>query len=157
VTKKNYVFAYGSNMNPWQMERRCPSAEFYCIGRLEEHQLRFVGYSEGWDGGVATVSHKRRSCVLGIVWTMSDADLERLDACEGVPFVYDRVPVPVKIDRTKRKVWCHTYVKTDDDVVNAPSLPYIATILGGYEWAGVRPSADLLRLFDKVKPHACKS
>jgi gamma-glutamylcyclotransferase (GGCT)/AIG2-like uncharacterized protein YtfP len=157
VTKTNFVFAYGSNMNPAQMARRCPSAKFYCIGRLEEHQLRFVGYSGRWNGGVATVSHKRRSRVLGIVWTVNDKDLERLDGFEGVPFVYERVPVPVKIDGSRRNVWCHTYVKVDDDNTRDPSAAYLTTILAGYEWAGARPAVGLLRLYDKVKPHALKS
>ncbi len=148
--KKHLVFAYGSNMNPRQMQRRCPGAKPVGVATLDGYRLTFVGKSSTWGGGVATIEPDRRTVVIGFVWLLSAADLQSLDGFEGYPFVYDREFVQVALDDGEI-VWCQTHRHQADRVRRSePSALYLRTILDGYKWAGARPSATLRRLFAAV-------
>ncbi len=47
--------AYGSNMDPAQMARRCPHSPQQGTGWLEGWRLTFGGEDLGWEGALATV------------------------------------------------------------------------------------------------------
>ena len=47
--------AYGSNMDPAQMARRCPHSPQEGTGWLEGWRLTFGGEDIGWQGALATV------------------------------------------------------------------------------------------------------
>jgi len=148
--KNALVFAYGSNMNFRQMFLRCPGARAVCVAKLREHRLTFAGRSTRWGGGVATIKPARRSSVVGVVWSVSRSNLDRLDGFEGYPFVYDRVPV--RVDRGQDgELWCYAYVKNAAEVVTTPSREYLRTILDGYETAGAAVPASLRRLYEQVQ------
>jgi gamma-glutamylcyclotransferase len=148
--KNALVFAYGSNMNARQMAARCPGAERVCVGRLPDHRIEFAGRSARWGGGgVANIRPARRSSVVGVVWLLSAANLERLDGFEGHPYVYDRTPVLV--DRSSGKsLWCYTYIKNDADEKTTPTPEYLRTILEGYKTAGAAVPGALKRLYSLV-------
>ena len=76
-------FAYGSNLDLPQMKRRCPSSKLISKGSLSGYRLTFNRFSSGWGGGVADVIQKQGSKVWGLVFEISDSDLERLDRYEG--------------------------------------------------------------------------
>lgn len=77
-------FAYGSNMDPIQMRRRCPSARFVAIASLAEHKLAFSRRSMRRRSGVADVVPVPGAEVWGIVYRLLSArDIEILDAAEG--------------------------------------------------------------------------
>ena len=76
-------FAYGSNLDLPQMKRRCPSSKLISKGSLSGYRLTFNRFSSGWGGGVADVIQKQGSKVWGLVFEISDTDLERLDRYEG--------------------------------------------------------------------------
>ncbi len=76
-------FAYGSNLDLPQMKRRCPSSKLISKGSLSGYRLTFNRYSSGWGGGVADVIQDQSSEVWGLVFKLSDTDLERLDRYEG--------------------------------------------------------------------------
>ena len=81
--KKNMYFAYGSNLDLVQMKRRCPSSKLISKGSLSGYRLTFNRFSSGWGGGVADVIQAQDSKVWGLVFEISDTDLERLDRYEG--------------------------------------------------------------------------
>lgn len=148
--KSALVFAYGSNMNARQMSLRCPGARAVCVAKLRDHRLTFAGRSTRWGGGVATIKPARRSSVIGVVWSVSRANLDRLDGFEGYPFVYDRVPV--QVDSTEAEaIWCYAYVKNAAEISTAPSREYLRTILDGYEGVGAAVPASLRRLYQQVQ------
>ena len=147
------VFAYGSNMNSRQMAARCPGAQVVSVAKLPDHRLTFAGRSARWGGGVATIMPARRSSVVGVVWLVSAANLERLDEFEGYPFVYERVSVLV--DRSEgASLWCYAYVKNAVDELAPPSREYLRTILDGYETAGAAVPTTLMRLYKQVRQDA---
>lgn len=152
--KNALVFAYGSNMNHRQMSARCPGAQAVTVAKLPEHRLAFAGRSARWGGGVATIMPARRSSVVGVVWLVSAANLERLDEFEGYPFVYERVPVLVDRPSGESSLWCFAYVKNAAHEVTPPSAEYLRTILDGYETMGAPVPTTLKRLYKQVRQHA---
>lgn len=125
------VFAFGSNMDPEQMQRRCPSARFRGVHEIQDHRLTFVGRSRGWGGAVATIEPRRGAKVIGILWQVSKADLEALDGFEGAPHVYRRIPCQIR--GAGSKVWIYVHNRP---VRGRPSASYVATIRRGFKHAG---------------------
>ena len=77
-----YYFAYGSNMNWQQMQRRCPSSRFVCIARLPDFQFGITRHSRLRDCGTANVFPAHGQEVWGIVYEVNDAELAILDHFE---------------------------------------------------------------------------
>jgi gamma-glutamylcyclotransferase len=77
-----YYFAYGSNMNWPQMQRRCPSARFVCVGRLAGYHFGITRHSRLRNCGTANVYPATGKEVWGIVYDISDEDLLVLDGFE---------------------------------------------------------------------------
>jgi len=77
-------FAYGSNMDPVQMRKRCPSARIVGVARLADHRLAFTRRSTRRRCGVADVSPQSGSEVWGVVYRITKSkDLRALDSAEG--------------------------------------------------------------------------
>ena len=76
-------FAYGSNLDPEQMTRRCPGHRVIGAGFLPGHRLRFQGEGEDWGGAVATIVADPSDTVWGVVFELTDEDLRVLDGYEG--------------------------------------------------------------------------
>ncbi len=77
-----YYFAYGSNMNWPQMQRRCPSAQFVCVARLANYEFGITRHSRLRDCGTANVFPAQGKEVCGIVYDVNEADLVTLDSFE---------------------------------------------------------------------------
>ncbi len=77
-----YYFAYGSNMNWPQMQRRCPSAQFVCVARLTNYEFGITRHSRLRNCGTANVFPAQGKEVCGIVYDVSEADLVTLDSFE---------------------------------------------------------------------------
>lgn len=71
-------FAYGSNMSPAQMRRRCPFARPIGTGVLPG--WRFAINARG----TATIVAAPGGRVWGVLWRMTAADVATLDVFEGV-------------------------------------------------------------------------
>ena len=70
-----YYFAYGSNMNWPQMQRRCPSAQFVCVARLANYEFGITRHSRLRNCGTANVFPAQGKEVCGIVYDVNEADL----------------------------------------------------------------------------------
>ena len=96
-------FAYGSNMDPRQMRRRCPSYRFVSIAKLEDHKLAFTRRSSRRRCGVADVVPSPGDEVWGVLYYLkSKRDLLALDKAEGFKEGRKRIN---GYDREIRKVW----------------------------------------------------
>ena len=121
-----YYFAYGSNMDEFQMRERCPTAKFTFVARLRNHELCFPRQSAGRHGGVSSVRPSRGRVVWGVVYELTGAELDRLDYYEG----YDpnRDPsenkynrVEMEVEKTNRKkLRCNVYIATVQGPGNFP-------------------------------------
>lgn len=71
-------FAYGSNMSPRQMQRRCPGAQ--AVGVAALRGWRFIISTRGG----ANVVPDKASLVYGVLWHVEGHHLADLDGWEGV-------------------------------------------------------------------------
>jgi len=71
-------FVYGSNMDPAQMESRCPGARALGRAHLAEWEVRI------YERGFATVINAPGSVTWGVLWDVSPSDVRSLDRYEGV-------------------------------------------------------------------------
>ena len=81
-------FAYGSNLNHEQMQRRCRDSEYIKNFVLEGYKLSFCAVSRSY--GVANIIKKSGSKVPGGIWKISESDEKELDIYEGYPTLYTK-------------------------------------------------------------------
>jgi hypothetical protein len=80
--------AYGSNMDPAQMLRRCPSSPFFGTGWVRGWRLTWGAEEYGWEGALATLVPDEAPEQLhpgGYValYDLTEVDEAALDAWEG--------------------------------------------------------------------------
>ena len=113
------------------MKRRCPSSKLISKGSLSDHRLTFNRYSSGWGGGVADVIQAKDSKVWGLIFEISDADLERLDRYEGCykdqKSLYERWQAVIDTPNGQVcDVWIYTVIEKQRFV--QPTLEYLQII-----------------------------
>lgn len=127
-------FAYGSNLSPAQMQRRCPGARLVGTVVLDGYALTFAGRSSGWGGGVATIEPEPGARVHGAVYAITEEHLRSLDRAEGVPFAYVRCRRELQLAGNRRRPWC--YIKQDAEPA-MPTRSYFMRIVDGYRALGL--------------------
>src|SRR3712207_5322959 len=80
--------AYGSNMDPAQMQRRCPSSPHTGTGWIRGWRLTFGAEEYGWEGALATIvpdesPEQLHPGVFVALYDLTPADEKALDAREG--------------------------------------------------------------------------
>jgi gamma-glutamylcyclotransferase (GGCT)/AIG2-like uncharacterized protein YtfP len=128
-----YYFAYGSNMNWQQMQRRCPSSKFVCVARLDNYQFGITRHSRLRNCGTANILAAVGKEVWGIVYEVSDRDLMTLDGFEDG---YQRkvLPVHARGDGT-RPLEVLVYIADIETNVPLPNAEYKRLILeGARQW-----------------------
>lgn len=76
-------FAYGSMMDWDEIRRTCPSARFVAVAFLPDHQLQFTRRSFSRGCGVADAVPCAGKEVWGVIYDISESDLQELDHTEG--------------------------------------------------------------------------
>ena len=123
---KVIYFAYGSNMDVNQLKRRVGEGiEILGPAVLKNHTLKFNKISPR-RGGCANVEPAEGEEVWGILYSLSEEQIEILDEYEGAPHHYRRVKVKVQTEK--------------GEVIEA--LTYVAC--EGFKREGLRPSDDYL-------------
>ena len=103
--RKNYYFAYGSNMNFGQMKQRCKNVKH--AGQADMPGWAFIINERG----VANIVRDDESVVEGCLWEVTDYHLDQLDLYEGAKFYqYSHVVAPVASDIAGRLVKAHMYI-----------------------------------------------
>ncbi len=121
-------FAYGSNMDRAQMRARCPDSKLVGWGYLNDHRLTYVGHSERWGGGVATVIPHEGDRVAGYLYFVTPTDLKRLDRYEGVPSIYRRKIVHISLGGQPGSTRAVTYHHVGDRSYRPPAPSYLSVI-----------------------------
>ena len=124
----NY-FAYGSNMNWPQMQRRCPSSRFVCVGRLADYHFGITRHSRLRDCGTANIFPAAGKEVWGIVYDISDEELLILDGFEDG---YRREILSVyPAENGKLPLEALVYVAAIEENVPCPNAEYRRLIIEG--------------------------
>ena len=134
-------FAFGSNLDPDQMQARCPAHRVVGMAVLRDHKLVFPIFSPSWGGGVASLQLSHGHDVWGMLYELDDEDLRALDGYEafhgpGNPHnLYEREPVWVELTRPEdgsvpRRVKAAAYLAHTANP-SPPSRRYVDALLKG--------------------------
>lgn len=128
-----YYFAYGSNMNWPQMQRRCPSSKFVTIAKLPDYEFGITRHSRLRDCGTANIYPVAGKEVWGAVYDVSDADLIIMDGFEDG---YHREILSVYAPGNSRPaLQVLVYIADIENNVPLPNQEYKRLILeGAHHW-----------------------
>ncbi len=124
--KKLYI-TYGSNLNLSQMASRCPSANVYVKGTLNNWELVYRGSKTN---AHTTIIRKQNSTIPVLIWEIEKSDEVQLDIYEGYPQYYFKKNIMVYINGKRRKAM--VYIMSENQAPGRPSKQYINTIRQGY-------------------------
>jgi gamma-glutamylcyclotransferase (GGCT)/AIG2-like uncharacterized protein YtfP len=124
-----YYFAYGSNMNWEQMQRRCRSAQFVCIARLKNYRFAIARHSRLRNCGTANIFVDAKSEVWGIVYDVNEHDFIILDGFEDGYRREKMLVLPA--GDTESSVEVLVYIAEKEDDVPLPNPEYKRLIVDG--------------------------
>lgn len=121
---KSLYFAYGSNLNKAQMEKRCPDSQALFLARA--NYMRFIIN----DLGVATIVKDFTGTVFGALWEITPEDEKYLDHYEGVKYgLYEKRFIEV-VSPSGSSFEALVYIATNSKS-GRPRKNYLSTILTG--------------------------
>lgn len=107
------LFSYGSN-GPEHLSKTLGRPMRTEGAFLEGAKRKYVGYSERWKGGVATLAPQPDQRVLGLVAWVTQDDLDRLDRIEGIrQHEYTRIEVRATL-KDGEELNAYAYVATSE-------------------------------------------
>jgi len=101
------------------------------VAELQDYALEFAYH--------CNVKPTPSATVPGLLWTITDQDLENLDWTEGYPTYYDRARVPVMIDEVK--LMAIVYFMPGNNKPCPPSRGYLDMVRQGYAQNQINPVA----------------
>ena len=119
---KTLYFAYGSNLNFFQMKRRCKDSIFIKKINLKDFKLTFRSKYRAAD-----IEPKKNSIVPGGLFEISKNDEKKLDIYEDYPLLYKKY----YFYYYKKKVM--TYIMVKKTPFRYPTERYLNTIKRGYK------------------------
>ena len=115
-------FAYGSNLNHFQMKRRCKESIFIKKIKLKNFRLTFRSKYRAAD-----IEKKRNSFVPGGLFEISKNDEKKLDVYEDFPNLYKKY----YFRYYRKKVMTYTMVKKT--IFRYPTKRYLNIVKKGYK------------------------
>ncbi len=115
-------FAYGSNLNIFQMQRRCKDSKFLKKIKLKDFKLTFRSRYRAAD-----IEPKKNSIVPGALFEISKSDEKKLDLYEDYPILYKKY----YFTYYGKKVMTYTMVKKTK--FTYPTERYLNVVKRGYK------------------------
>ena len=115
-------FAYGSNLNHFQMKKRCKDSIFLKKINLKDFRLTFRSKYKAAD-----IEPKKNSIVPGALFEISKSDEKKLDVYEDFPTLYKKY----FFYYYGKKVM--TYTMTKKSPFRFPSTRYLNIVKKGYK------------------------
>ena len=115
-------FAYGSNLNHFQMKRRCKDSIFLKKINLNNFKLTFRSKYRAAD-----IEPKKNSIVPGALFEISKSDEKKLDVYEDYPALYKKY----YFTYYSKKVMTYTMIKKT--LFAYPTERYLNVIRRGYK------------------------
>ena len=115
-------FAYGSNLNHFQMKRRCKDSIYLKKINLKDYRLTFRSKYRAAD-----IEPKKNSIVPGGLFEISKSDEKKLDLYEDFPILYKKF----YFEHYGKKVMTYTMVKKTSFMY--PTERYLNVIKRGYK------------------------
>jgi len=115
-------FAYGSNLNHFQMKRRCKDSVFLKKFNLKNFKLTFRSKYKAAD-----IETKKNSFVPGGLFEISKSDEKKLDVYEDYPILYKKY----YFEYYGKKVM--TYIMVKKSAFRFPTKRYLNIVKQGYK------------------------
>ena len=115
-------FAYGSNLNHFQMKRRCKDSIFLKKINLKDFRLTFRSKYRAAD-----IEAKKNAIVPGALFEISKNDEKKLDVYEDFPILYKKY----YFTYYEKKIM--TYTMTKKTLFTYPTERYLNVIKRGYK------------------------
>ena len=115
-------FAYGSNLNHFQMKKRCKDSIFIKKINLKNFRLTFRSKYRAAD-----IEKKKNLIVTGALFEISKSDEKKLDIYEDYPILYKKY----YFTYFRKKIM--TYTMTKKTLFTFPSERYLNIIKQGYK------------------------
>ena len=115
-------FAYGSNLNLFQMKRRCKDSVFIKKYELKGYRLNFRSKYRAAD-----IEKSKNSLVLGALFEISKSDEKKLDVYEDYPILYK------KLYFTYYNKTVMTYIMANKTEFRYPTERYLNVVKRGYK------------------------
>ena len=90
-----YYFTYDSDMENEQFSIRCPQAIRLGFGFIPNHELFLSHYDKRWQSGVYSIREEEGSKVSGVLYELTEEDLERLKIFRKIGVVENFKPTNV--------------------------------------------------------------
>ena len=115
-------FAYGSNLNLFQMKRRCKDSVFLKKYELKGYKLNFRSKYRAAD-----IEKSKNSIVPGALFEISKSDEKKLDVYEDFPILYR------KLYFTYYNRTVMTYIMVNKTEFRYPTERYLNVVKQGYK------------------------
>jgi len=115
-------FAYGSNLNHFQMKKRCKDSVFLKKINLKDFKLTFRSKYRAAD-----IEYKKGSLVPGGLYEISKNDEKKLDVYEDYPNLYKKY----YFNYQSKKIM--TYTMVEKSLFKFPSKRYLNIVQKGYK------------------------
>ena len=115
-------FAYGSNLNHFQMKRRCKDSIFLKKINLKNFRLTFRSKYRAAD-----IEPKKNSVVPGALFEISNSDEKKLDVYEDFPILYKKF----YFHYYGKKIM--TYTMVNKSAFRYPTERYLNIVKRGYK------------------------
>ena len=133
-------FAYGSNLNHFQMKRRCRDSIFLKKINLKDFRLTFRSKYRAAD-----IEPKKNSIVQGALFEISKSDEKKLDVYEDFPNTY----IKKYFKLLGKKVMF--YYMPKKTIQTPPSRRYLNLIIQGYKDCGYKNNYIVISRNKKIK------
>ncbi len=115
-------FAYGSNLNLFQMKRRCKDSVFLKKYELKGYKLNFRSKYRAAD-----IEKSKNSIVPGALFEISKSDEKKLDVYEDFPILYK------KLYFSYYNKTVMTYIMVNKTEFRYPTERYLNVVKQGYK------------------------
>ena len=115
-------FAYGSNLNLFQMKRRCKDSVFLKKYELKGYRLNFRSKYRAAD-----IEKNKNSLVPGALFEISKSDEKKLDVYEDFPVLYTKLYFPYYNKQVM------TYIMVNKSEFRYPTERYLNVVKRGYK------------------------
>ena len=115
-------FAYGSNLNLFQMKRRCKDSVFLKKYELKGYRLNFRSKYRAAD-----IEKSKNSIVPGALFEISKSDEKKLDVYEDYPILYKKL----YFNYYNKTVM--TYIMVNKTEFRYPTERYLNVVKRGYK------------------------
>ena len=115
-------FAYGSNLNHFQMKRRCKDSNYLKKINLKDFKLTFRSKYRAAD-----IEKSKNSLVPGALFEISKSDEKKLDVYEDYPNLYRKL----YFSYYNKKIM--TYIMVNKTEFRYPTERYLNVVKRGYK------------------------